>query len=59
MMFEHAVPPTETDEVPDRLAPLIVIVPPGQPEVGLNDVIVGGATQVRLIVKVPVVDPEV
>ncbi len=58
-MFEHAVPPTVTDEVPDRLVPFIVIVPPGHPDVGLNDVIVGGATQVRLIVNVPVVAPEV
>jgi hypothetical protein len=36
------VPPKETDDVLNKLVPLIVMVSPGKPSVGENDVIVGG-----------------
>ncbi len=36
------VPPNETDDALNKLFPLIVIVSPGKPSVGVNEVMVGG-----------------
>jgi hypothetical protein len=36
------VPPKETDVVLNKLVPLIIMVSPGKPNVGVNEEIVGG-----------------
>jgi hypothetical protein len=46
------VPPKETDVVLNKLVPLIVMVSPGKPNVGVNEVIVGACAFAPIGVKV-------
>jgi len=51
---EAATPPILTEVAPVRLVPVIVIIAPGPPLVGVNEVIVGGGVEAGLVTTVPV-----